>query len=184
MNTERLAQRLSKARKAKTSEVTIVGDTSYLVDVSSAGKDKVNGVLVTRDTINIPFGLDRKSVVEYTCNCTHRNSDGEVEVCNGNISAHTMCYHSFAALTAVARSHGSSIAFTEKFEDAVNLSKLGGILVVAKSGDGNGHIYAVVKVVDKEKADEFKANEARRKLNQIKSRISLMRGEEDDYEIN
>jgi len=64
--------------------------------------------------------------------------------CKGNSNGH-ICYHALAALEVAAKDQGKTISWCESKADAENLAHLGGKVFHAKSGQGTGEVWGVIR---------------------------------------
>lgn len=85
--------------------------------------------------------LRRNGNLSTECNC--QTSGGNV-ACKGN-TAHTVCYHSMAALIIAANGNGSEVSFCDNQADADRLSHLGLTVTRITSWQGSGIIWIAVR---------------------------------------
>lgn len=76
----------------------------------------------------------------YRMTCHYEHMNGQ-DRCPGNQFGH-ICWHCLAAVLTAAK---GPVAFFEELSEAERYVHLGGKLMVIRSGDGSGQLYAAVR---------------------------------------
>lgn len=77
----------------------------------------------------------------YRITCHYEFNEAGQERCPGNSNGH-VCWHCMAAVLAAAK---GPVAFFEDLKEAKRYAHLGGKLMILRSGDGSGSLFAVIK---------------------------------------
>jgi len=125
------------------------------------------------ESVHTDYGQIPTTVIEVTCKV---DLGGGTCSCLGN-NQHTVCYHGLGAIYESFRKNGKLVSFFEDYEDRFPLFHFGGCIVLIKSAQGKGFVWAMI--------GDWPCNKS--KLSGIlpaKENIQLMRGSEDDEGID